>query len=314
MGDDGDDDEDASALEVSIDVDILPSSPHKLRLQRLDPGLQGSSVGAGAMYADVPTLHCGDVLTLALNVEDEFRNPVFRFQWARLGSSDDRAHGWRLPLSKAFTPINLLALAPALFLKADGVGDSGEGGAGVTELTPKAVTETAFGWDVEGVILMGSADGRVHKLIARDRSGLLKASNIHLQFVPGFAHRIVLDGRVVWEAAGISTAMSCARGGTTNSADQRHFIFRNGERASTRRLAIIDCFGNSVLAVANPHARRGKKVSLGESVKVMLRASHGRERASLSVSRKGRDDKSSDSTGRQSCTFSLHGTTYLAWR
>ena len=302
--DDGDEEEvdKETALEFAASLELLPAAPHKLRLSPIEgteqgvthsKGGRGGAGGGGGGRPGPPVLPCGQELVLAVHVEDEHRNPIIRVLWPALwaaqrggprpsdaasnvdgptggaaGVLHTDALGWLLPVNSeehAVDPVDLLAVAPALFLKApdDGSSVGGGGSAAVShEVRPRRVVETAFGWELEGVAVGGRADGREHKIIVRDPTGRLGPSNVHVAFEAGPADRVELNGTLAWLAPGSTwvppspipapesaQAGSPAQAGTAAALKRGSspaLTARNGSRMPTLSVAAFDRWDNPV--------------------------------------------------------------------
>jgi hypothetical protein len=122
------------------------------------------------------------------------------------------------------------------------------------ELAPQRVISTADGWNLEGVILGGRADGTLYKIILRDGANMLRASNVHVHFDPGIPDRVEVNGRVVWQDARSSwvpprqvEAEGEGKMGADCTPSAWAFEAKNGARLPTLTVQAFDAWNNPAL-------------------------------------------------------------------
>jgi hypothetical protein len=103
----------------------------------------------------------------------------------------------------------------------------------------------------------------VYKVILRDASNRLKASNVHVKFEPGCADRVEVNGRVVWQHCRSSWTPSSqamvaeegrrggAGGAAVGAASGWALEARNGGRLPTLTVQAFDAWNNLALAAPN---------------------------------------------------------------
>lgn len=268
-GDDGDDDD--SALTFSFVIKVLPAPPYRLRLANIEDDevepRQGQDPSADTVLVNrVP-------LSLCAHVVDEYGNPILRAEWASARSvwagRDDATSGrWCLPSKDRAgrSTCDLFDVHPVLFLKRADTEKKTESDLIVVE--GWNLIETVEGWRLDGVRL-GGIVGRGYKIILRDASAILKASNQLIQFSAGPPHRVEINGVDVWRQPSDDAPAPSPRDGSGSPADGLIALkVRNGSRLPTITVKVVDFYGNAVGGKASGRKKKGNAVpAVGFSIR-----------------------------------------------
>ena len=111
-----------------------------------------------------PVVACGQAHTMAVHIEDAFRNSILRSNWSSSASSSSSSSavissstsGWKLPCvldAEMSSQIDLRTVVPQMFIRQRN--EENESKNIGEELHPEKLEETPWGWQIDGLILGG---------------------------------------------------------------------------------------------------------------------------------------------------------------